>query len=127
MMSKYLRAHGKPQIERVLIPSVSIIYPPYSEYLEKGIFLCFLPFQLDKIKVSGDSCLTRHFANTKAKRKPAFLKKQSQFWPPHHRTGDSAGDLISGVYLRISSSYLLLLFVLVAFLLRVLFGSYYRS
>ena len=28
-MSKYLRAHGKPRMERVLTPSLSIVYPPY--------------------------------------------------------------------------------------------------
>ena len=39
-MSKYLRARGKPQIERVLTPSL-IIYPPYSETLEKRFFLFF--------------------------------------------------------------------------------------
>ena len=69
-MSKYLRSHGKPWIERVLTPSLSIIYPLYSEYLEKGFFLYFFPFWLDEIKVSGDSCLPRHFANAKCK--PAF-------------------------------------------------------
>ena len=43
-MSKYLRAHGKPWIERVLTPSISIIYPPYSEYLEKRFFSVLFPF-----------------------------------------------------------------------------------
>ena len=33
------------------------------KYLEKGIFLCFCPFHLEKIKDGGDSCLPRHFAN----------------------------------------------------------------
>ena len=70
-MSKYLRAHGKLWIERVLTPSLSIIYPPYSEYLEKGLFPYFFPFRLDEIKVDGDSCLPRHFANKK--RKPILI------------------------------------------------------
>ena len=57
-MSKYLRARRKLQMEKVLIPSLSIIYPPYSENLEKGLFVFFSPFPLlDKRKVGGDSCL----------------------------------------------------------------------
>ena len=64
-MSKYLRAHGKPWIERVLTPSLSIIYPR-TQNLEKGFFLYFFPFRLDEIKVGGDSCLPRHFANKNA-------------------------------------------------------------
>ena len=80
-ISKYLRAHGKPWIERVIIPSLSIIYPPYSEYLENGFFLYFFPFLLDEIKVGGDSCLPRHFANTKCKMQTSI--KQSVL-PPYH-------------------------------------------
>ena len=80
-MSKYLRAHGKPWIERVLTPSLSIIYLPYSEYLEKGFFLYFFPFRLYEIKVGGDSCLPQHFVNTKCKTQNSI--KQSVM-PPYH-------------------------------------------
>src|SRR3954466_3426766 len=34
--------------------------PPELRFLQRS-FLFFLPFQLDKIKVGGDSCLPRHF------------------------------------------------------------------
>ena len=59
--------------------------PPALKISKKGIFLCFFPFQLDKIKVSGDSYLPRHFANKIAKCKPAFqnvpvLATVSQNW-----------------------------------------------
>ena len=81
-MSKYLRARGKPLIERVLIPSLSIIYPPYSETSrKKDFFLYFFPFRLDEIKVGGDSCLSRHFANKKCKMQTSI--KQSVL-PPYH-------------------------------------------
>ena len=127
-MSKYLRAHGKPWIERVLTPSLSIIYLPYSETSRKRFFSIIFPFPLlDKIKVSGDSCLPRHFANTNAKCKPAFLNKQSRFWPLYHKTGDSAGEIIGGVHLRISSSYCFQMFDLFALYLWALYQSYYRS
>ena len=43
-MSKYLRAHGKPWIERVLTPSLSIIYPLTQKTLEKVFFYSFHPF-----------------------------------------------------------------------------------
>ena len=60
-MSKYQRARGKPQIERVLTPSLSIIYPPYSETFSKKVFSVLFPLPLlDEIKVGGDSCLPQH-------------------------------------------------------------------
>ena len=37
-MSKYLRVHGKPWIERVLTPSLSIIYPPCDTVEELTVF-----------------------------------------------------------------------------------------
>ena len=56
-MSKYLRAHGKLWIERVLTHSLSIIYPLLRK-LSKKVFSVLFPFPLlDEIKVSGDSCL----------------------------------------------------------------------
>ena len=59
-MIKPLRARGKPQMERVLTPSLSIIYP-LTQKLEKGIFMFFSPFPLlDKRKVGGDSFLPQH-------------------------------------------------------------------
>ena len=67
-MSKYLRARGKPRMERVLTPSLSIIYPPYSQNLEKDLFMFFSPFPLlDKRKVGGNSCLPRHLRIKNAK------------------------------------------------------------
>ena len=49
---------------------------PVLRNISKNEFFCaFFLSLLDKIKVDGDSCLPRHFANTNAKRKPAFLKK----------------------------------------------------
>ena len=80
-MRKYLRAHGKPWIERVLTPSLSIIYPPYSKSRKRIFFLYFFPFRLDEIKVGGDSCLPRHFANTKCKTQTNI--KQSVLPPSH--------------------------------------------
>ena len=41
MMSTYLRARGKPRIERVLIPSLSIIYPPYSKSRKRNFSVLF--------------------------------------------------------------------------------------
>ena len=112
----------------VLIPSVSIEMV-LRNISKKEFFCAFFLSLLDKIKVGGESCLPRHFANTNAKRKPAIPKKgnKSRFLPPYHRTGDSAGDMISGVYLRISSSYCFILFDLIALSLWVLYQSYYRS
>ena len=53
---------------RVLTPSLSIIYPPYSENSRKGLFLFFSPFPLlDKRKYGGNSCLTRHLRIQNAK------------------------------------------------------------
>ena len=40
-MSKYLRAHGKPWIERVLTPYLFIIYPRTQNILKKGFFSSF--------------------------------------------------------------------------------------
>ena len=66
-MSKYLRARGKPVMEKVLTSSLSIIYPLYSENLEKGLFLFFSPFPLlDKRKSGGDSFLLRHLQTKNA-------------------------------------------------------------
>ena len=88
-MSKYLKARGKPRMERVLIPSLFITYPPYSENLEKGLFLFFLTFPLlDKRKVGGDSCLPQHL-----QRQMQNQYKQSVL-PPYHRTEDSVGERI---------------------------------
>ena len=38
---------------------------------------------LDKIKDSGNSCLSRHLEKTNAKREPTF-QKQSVIFPPYH-------------------------------------------
>ena len=104
-MSKYLRAHGKPWIERVLTPSLSIIYPPYSN-ISKKVFSVLFPFPLlDEIKVGGDSCLP-HICEYKT-----HTSVKLSVLPPYHRTDDSAGDFISKVYLRIRS----LLFSIVCF------------
>src|SRR4051812_30794009 len=62
-----------------LTPSLCITYPPNSISFQRS-FLFFLPFQLDKIKVGGDSCLPQHFQ---------ILKVSS----PYYRTGDSAGEI----------------------------------
>ena len=43
-MSKYLRALGKPQMERVLTPSLSIIYPLTQKISKKVFFCSFHPF-----------------------------------------------------------------------------------
>ena len=76
-MSKYLRAHGKPWIERVLTPSLSIIYPPYSKTSRKMFFLLFFHFPLlDKIKDGGDSCLPYI---CKQKTQKPIVTKNSQF------------------------------------------------
>ena len=40
-MSKYLRAHGKPWMKRVLIPSLFIIYPPNSKKILKVFLVLF--------------------------------------------------------------------------------------
>ena len=85
-MSKYLRARAKPRMERVLTPSLSIIYPLTQKISKKVFFLFFSPFPLlDKRKDGGDSYLPRHFAKTNAKRKLAFQKQSvlptvSQNW-----------------------------------------------
>ena len=66
-MSKYLRARGKPQIESVLTPSLSIIYPPYLETSRKKVFSILFPFPLlEEIKVGGDSCLPQHLQTKNA-------------------------------------------------------------
>ena len=45
--------------------------PPVLRNISKKVFSVIFPFPLlDKIKVGGDSCLPRHFANKNAKRKP---------------------------------------------------------
>ena len=81
----------------MLTPSLSINLPPEPRTnLNKEFFCTFVLSMLEKIKDGGDSCLPRHFA------KPA--KKQSVLISTDHRTGDSTGELISGVYLRNSSS-----------------------
>ena len=50
--------------------------PPVLRNISKKEFFCaFFLSLLDKIKVGGDSCLARHFANNK--RKPAFQKTVS--------------------------------------------------
>ena len=58
-MSKPLRARGKPRMERVITPSLSIIYTPLTQKTSrKGLFLFFSPFPLlDKRKDDGDSFL----------------------------------------------------------------------
>ena len=60
---------------------------PPTQNLEKGFFLYFFPFRLDEIKVGGNSCLLRHFANTKRKIQTSI--KQSVL-PPYHMTNDSS-------------------------------------
>ena len=67
-MSKPLRACGKPRMERVLTPSLSIIYPLTQKSLEKVFFCSFHPFlKFNKRKVGGDSCLPRHLRTKNAK------------------------------------------------------------
>ena len=52
--------------------------PPVLRSISKKEFFCaFFLSLLDKIKVGGDSCLPRHFANTNAKHRPAFQKTVS--------------------------------------------------
>ena len=66
--AKHLRARRELQMERVLTPSLSIIYPLTQKILEKVSFCSFHPFlNLDKRKVGGDSFLPQHFANTNSK------------------------------------------------------------
>ena len=67
----------------MLIPSLSIIYPPYSKSRKMNFSMLLFPFQLDKIKVGGDSCLPQNFSNTNAKCKPAF-SLNSPVLPPYH-------------------------------------------
>ena len=43
-MIKPLRARGKPQMERVLTPSLSIIYPLTQKISKKVFFCSFHPF-----------------------------------------------------------------------------------
>ena len=72
-------------------PFYNLPPPPNPRNISKKEFFCaFFLSLLDKIKVGGDSCLPRHFANTKCKTQTSI--KQSVL-PPYHRTGDSAGDL----------------------------------
>ena len=64
-MGKPLRARGKPQMERVLTPSLSIIYPLLRKHLEKVFFCSFYPV-LCWIKEKMAATLAYHtFANTK--------------------------------------------------------------
>src|SRR4051812_12846203 len=51
--------------------------PPELKIFQRS-FLFFFPFQLDKIKVGGNSCLPQHF---------------NKISSPYYRTGDSAGML----------------------------------
>ena len=83
-LSKYLRAHGKPWIERVLTPSLSIIYLPNPRNISKRNCSVLLSFPLlDKIKDGGDSCLTVTFLRKQTKHEPAF-QKQSVLVPTDH-------------------------------------------
>ena len=67
-MSKPLRASGKPQMERVLIPYLSIIYPPYSENISKRSFSVLFTLSLIWIKEKTVAALSdRTFANKKSK------------------------------------------------------------
>ena len=114
-MSKYLRVHGKPWIERVLTPSISIIYP-HTQNLEKGFFSVLFSFLVGWNKSRWRLLLTATYCKHKTQHANQYLTVSyatvSQNWR-------LCWGMISGVYLRISSSYLLLLFVLVALLLRV--------
>ena len=48
-MSKYLRARGKPLMERVLTPSLSIIYP-LTQKISKKVFSVLFTLSLNWIK-----------------------------------------------------------------------------
>ena len=68
----------------MLIPSLSINLPPVLRNISKKEFSCaFFLSLLDKIKVGGDSCLSRNFANKKHKMQTS-IPKNSQFFPPYH-------------------------------------------
>ena len=69
--------------------------PPVLKISKKEFFCAFFSFQLDQIKVGGDSYLPRHFANTNAKCTPAL--KIVPVLPLYHRTGDSAGEYKWGI------------------------------
>ena len=96
-MSKYLRAHGKPRIERVLTPSLSIIYTPYSEtFLKKGFFCSFSFSFVGWTKSRWRLLLTATFANKK--RKPVLTVSSatvSQNWRLYwgiNKVGDTLGS-----------------------------------
>ena len=90
MMSKYLRARGKPRIKRVLIPSLSIIYPPYSKSRKRNFSVLF-SFPVGQNKSQWRLFLTATFCEYKMQnanqhfQNSRFCHRITSTFPFHNR------------------------------------------